>query len=284
MFKRLLMMLQETSSMVSTSSTQSRDALLSARDLLFSHRYGEAIVAFERLINMGDRALHNTLGEAYLCDRQYKKAAAAFVEANRVADEDDRPRIEHMGKDPAKNRTGHHLDRLGTAYWLAGEHDQAKATWRSYIEGNLAGLIIYGDAAGGVTQGLLLWYAGLLSRDEVTCKDALKYLTNRAKRSAIASWPGPLALMILGKKSSAEILAESFETDKIDAAIAFAKTDLLKRRHLARYLFYTGALALSQGKEDEYWQCVEQCAALENPIIENEWYIARGAVEQQQSL
>ena len=275
--------------MASTSSksplafdaTASRDDLQRANDLVWSHRYAEAIEAYVKMINAGEQRLYGALGEAYLCDRQYENAADAYVKANRIADENDRPRIEHMGKDPAKNRTGHHLDRLGTAYWLAGKHDLAKATWRSYVEGNLAGEIIYGDAAGGVTPGLLLWYTGLLTKDDKTCKDALKYLANRAKRSRIKSWPGPLALMILGKKTAGEILSEHFKTDSIATAVAAAKTDLLKRRELSQYLFYFGAVVLSQGKDDDYWQCLKLCAGLENPIIEDEWYLARGAVERQ---
>lgn len=262
-------------------SIVSRDSLLNANNLLKSHRYGEAIKTYQQFIAMGEQRLFGALGDAYLCDQQCELAAKAYVQANRVADENDRPRIEHMGKDPAKNRTGHHLDRLGTAYWLAGKHDLARATWRSYVEGNMAGEIIYGDAAGGVTPGLLLWYAGLLTKDEKTCKEALKYLANRAKRSRIKSWPGPLALMILGKKTAGEILSEYFKTNSIEAAITAAKADLLKRRELSQYLLSAGALSLSQGKEDGYWQSMKRCAGLENPIIENEWYIARGAVEQQ---
>ena len=265
--------------MASTSKLPSREIGLKVYQLKFSHQYGEAIALIRQQIAEGEQLWHGSLGEVYLCDRQYGKAAAAFAEANRVADEDDRPRIEHLGKDPAKNRTGHHLDRLGTAYWLAGERDLAKTTWRAYVEGNLAGEILYGDAAGGVKEGLLLWYAGLLTKDEKACKDALKYLANRAKRSAIESWPGPLALMVLGKKPAEEVLTENFETGEIETAIAAATTDLLKRRRLSQYLLYAGALALSQGKECDYWQRVKQCAALENPIIENEWYIARGALE-----
>ena len=280
MFRRLLTMLQGRSSMASTNNMPSREVGLRVHEIMFSHRYGEAIALIRQQIANGEQHWHGSLGEAYLCDRQYELAAESFVMANREADEFDRPRIEHMRLDPSKNRTGTSLNWLGTAYWLAGQQDLAKATWRGYIEGNLAGEILYGDAAGGVTEGLLLWYAGLLTKDEKTCKDALKYLANRAKRGAIKSWPGPLALMILGKKTAEEILAEHFNTNSIEAAITAAWTDLLERRHLSNYLLYVGALALSQGKEDDYWQCLKLCADLENPIIEDEWYIARGALER----
>jgi hypothetical protein len=267
--------------MASTSNMPFRDEHLRVHDLLFSHKYIDAIDAIQQLIAKGAQRSYGSLGEAYLCDRQYANAAEAFVKANRDADEFDRPRIEHMGLDPAKNRKGTFLNWLGTAYWLAGEHDLAKTTWRSYVQGILAREIISGDAAGGVTEGLLLWYAGLLTQDEKTCKGALKYLANRAKRSAIKSWPGPLALMVLGKKTAGEVLAEYFKTNSIQAAITAAKTDLLKRRELSNYLLYVGALALSEGKEDDYWNCLKLCATMENPIIEDEWYIARGAVERQ---
>jgi hypothetical protein len=267
--------------MVSNSSELSRDAALRVYDLKFAHRYGEAISIIKQQMAKGEQDWHGSLGEMYLCDRQYANAAEAFGQANRDADKRDRPRIEHMGLDPAKNRTGTCLSWLGTAYWLAEEHDLAKSTWRGYVEGNLAGEIIYGDAAGGVTEGLLLWYASLLTQDDKTCKDALNYLVNRSKHSAIKSWPGPLAMMILGKRSKVEVLAEQFKTNSVESAITAAKTDLLKRRHLSNYFLYVGALALNDGKEDEYWNFLKLCAAMENPIIEDEWYIARGAVERQ---
>jgi hypothetical protein len=266
-------MLQGTSFMVSTN----------VRELIWSHRYKEAIAVLLQEKAAGDNDIYVSLGEAYLGDRQYENAAAAFIEANRVYDERDRIRTERA-LDPTRWRTSSHFIWAGTSYWLAGDRDLATINWRSCVDGILAGEITYGDAAGAVTEGLLLWYAGALTRDEGTCKDALKYLTNRAKRSAIKSWPGPLALMVLAKKTAEEVLVEHFGTSDIETAIGTAKTDLLKRRELSQYLLYLGALALREGKEEQYWQRMKQCAALENPIIENEWYIARGAVEQRQDL
>jgi hypothetical protein len=172
------------------------------------------------------------------------------------------------------------LINVGTVLWLLGRREEAIATYKAAVDGILTGTIHYADLAGGVSQGLLLWYAGVTSADEKATQHALKYLRNRAKRRAISSWPGPLALFVLGRKTQEEALLATSGFTQVDAAIHRAKTDLLRRRELVQALFYFAVRHRSEGDEEQCRAGMIQCAGLENPIIEQEWYLARAEAEQ----
>jgi hypothetical protein len=79
---------------------------------------------------------------------------------------------------------------MGTVFWLMGHRSVAKELYRSAVDGIRYGTIAYADAAGGVGQGLLLWYAGITSKDRNATEHAVDYLTLLAKKSRIKSWPG----------------------------------------------------------------------------------------------
>lgn len=66
------------------------------------------------------------------------------------------------------------------------------------VDGILKGTIEFGDAAGGVGQGLLLYYMAVTDNRPQEMAFALDYMRNRAKRIFIKSWPGPVANYYLG--------------------------------------------------------------------------------------
>ena len=59
-----------------------------------------------------------------------------------------------------------------------------------------------------------------------------------------------------------------------------ARTDLLKRRFLCQALFYGACREREAGDEPACMKKMEECFHLENPIIEVEWYLARGEFNQ----
>jgi hypothetical protein len=161
-----------------------------------------------------------------------------------------------------------------------GDHTLAIKLMRGLAEGILDGSINYGDSAGGVEQGLLLYYMGTTANDHDSASFALKYLRNRAERSAIQSWPGPLARYYLGEVSFEDVLAAATGQSNVAAAELAAKRNFLSLRQLCDALFHDGIKRRAQGAEDLCLARMRQCCSLEDPLIELAWYLARYEVER----
>ena len=237
-------------------------------DLLESHRYAEAAAAYADYSKKGD-PVHGAPGgyaKACLCLGRLEEAVTYFRLANKRASE------------KLKGETQPYLALIGTAEWLLGRRAEAIRTLTQSVDGVLDGSIGYGDQAGGVEQGVLLWYAGVTAQDMAASEHALKYLRKLAGKSRIQYWPGPLALFALGERSEEEVLKEACGVGQLDAAAEEAHKNLLKRRHLVNSLFYFGVRQRVNGCEEQCRQWMRRCFALENPIVECEWYLARGEV------
>jgi hypothetical protein len=138
--------------------------------------------------------------------------------------------------------------------------------------------------AGGVEQGLLLYYMETTVSDPDAASFALKYLQNRTKRSAIRLWPGPLARNYLDELSFEEVLAEATGRRNLAEAVSLAEKDLLSRRQLCEALFHDGVRYRAHGTEELCMARMRQCYALEDPLIELEWYLARYEVQHTAGL
>jgi tetratricopeptide (TPR) repeat protein len=232
--------------------------------LVLAHHYGEALVIFDGRRGPDSGALEAAnRSTALLCLGRLSEALAGFRTASERAIQESR------GESRA------YQAEIGAILWLLGRRDEAIATFRAAVDGVLDGSIKYADNAGGVGQGLLLWYAGVTTRDGAATEHSLKYLRKLAKRPRIKYWPGPLALLALGQKTEQEVLLEACGSSDLDVAIKQASADLLKRRELAQSLFYFGVRKRSEGHEEGCRQRMITCARLENPILEAEWYLAR---------
>jgi len=65
----------------------------------------------------------------------------------------------------------------------------------------------------------------------------------------------------------------------LSACLEKARRDLLSRRQLCQALFYSACQQRQAGNEKECIEKMRVCSQLENPIIECEWYLARGESE-----
>lgn len=93
-------------------------------------------------------------------------------------------------------------------------------------------------------------------------------------------WPAAVALLVLGRVGEDELIhAASEERNDIARAVEIARDDLYKRRLLVQALFYLATEARSEGREEPCHTLMRQCAALGNPVIEIEWYLARSEAE-----
>src|SRR5207253_2323411 len=64
-------------------------------------------------------------------------------------------------------------------------------------------------------------------------------------------------------------------THSVEVVFRAAASDLVLRRRLIKFLFYWGVAKRAKGEEEGCLELMEQCANLENPIVEDEWYLAR---------
>jgi len=198
---------------------------------------------------------------------RFREALDAFWLANRLADMEA----------PLEGSRGTYFEVIGTLYWLLQDRSKAIQMWRAACDGILDGTIRYADLAGGAEQGLLLWYGAVTQGDQAQLAFARKYLRRLARRKMhITAWPGPLALHLLGQVSCGDVLlAGRWGTSELSKAITMSRADILARREIIDALFYFGVKYRTDGEEDQCKDMLRLCASLENPGVEDEWYLAR---------
>jgi tetratricopeptide (TPR) repeat protein len=240
---------------------------MTAIKMLSAHRYEEALKKFEEELAIDPRDNGALAGHARAlqCLGHYAEALEELKKANAV-------------EASYGTRTPHYLQIIGGLQWLLGRQTEAIQTFKTGMDGILDGSIQFSDAAGGISHGLLMWYAGISALDRGAQDYAYNYLRKLGKGFRAGSWPGPIGHFILGRNSREEVLEAACETHELAEAIKAAKTDLLKRRQLVQALFYFATWERAEGREEECLSLMRQCAELENPIIEIEWFLARGEV------
>jgi len=247
-------------------------------DLMRSREYADAIAACkqELSVNPNDFAAMDRMASALLALEKYEEALPVF----------ERLDAYWKGLEIAPGSPGRQMD-ISCLYWFLGNRQRAIALARGLVDGILNGSIQYGDAAGGMQQGLLLYYMAVTERqpDQAAC--ALDYMRNRLKRlrrllplTPIDYWPVPVARYYLGDLSFDELLVSATGQRELPQATAAAHVKLMSRRKLCVALFHDAARSRAQGAEDRCLARMRECYALEDPLIEPEWYLARHEVEQ----
>ena len=251
---------------------------MDALDLLESHKYSEAIAECRRRLssNPNDYGAMETMASALSALEQYKEAI---------------PLLERVGAHAKQNKLtpghpGQQLD-ISCLYWFLGDRQKAIVLMRDLVDGILDGSIQYGDLAGGMKQGLLLHYMAVTERrpDQAAC--ALDYMRNRINQLKrmlpglpVDYWPVPVARYYLGEIAYDDVLRFATGQRELPQAIAAAGAKLMSRRKLCVALFHDGVKSRAQGTEDQCLTRMRECYALEDPLIEPEWYLARHEVQQ----
>jgi tetratricopeptide (TPR) repeat protein len=240
-------------------------------ELLETHRYSEAIAECRRRLDVSpaDIGVTAILAGALLALERYEEALPLYekVDAHEKAD------------NIAQGLPGRQAE-ISCIHWFLGDWPRAIALMRELAEGILDKSIKFGDAAGGVKQGLLLYYMAVTVKERASEAFALKYLENRAKRSPIRLWPGPVARYYIGQFTFSDVLQEATGVRDLSEALATARDDLLIRRHLCVSLFHEGVKRRTAGDEEGCLEHMRKCYALEDPLIELEWYLARHEVQR----
>jgi tetratricopeptide (TPR) repeat protein len=243
---------------------------MNVQELLQAHKFAEAIAVCQRRLatNPSDIGAADAIASALTAVGEYREAL---------------PLLERVGMHERKSpmTPGHPgcQEQISCLHWFLGDRQEAIELMRGLVDGILDGSINYGDAAGAVTQGLLLYYMSVTENLPAEISFALKYMKNRSKRSAIRSWPGPVARYYLGEITFDDLLASATGQRDLPAALEIANTKLLSRRRLSGALFHDGVMRRVQGAEELCLARMRECCRLENPLIEREWYLARHEVE-----
>jgi hypothetical protein len=164
---------------------------------------------------------------------------------------------------------------IASLHWLLDDHLKAIRSMRSLVAGILDGSIRYGDAAGGMSQGLLLYYMAITDNVLEEASFALDYLRNRVKRTIDYIWPCPVARYYLGDIAFETVVEAVNRRATLARPLDPAKAGLLRRRRLSVALFHDGIRSRAQGDEAQCLARMRECYGLEDPLIEQEWYLAR---------
>jgi hypothetical protein len=167
---------------------------------------------------------------------------------------------------------------IGVVLWLLDRRDEAITTFRRSMNGVLDGTIKYTDLAGGASQGLFLWYAGVATRDPVIASEATAYLAKVFQRGFFSAWPGPVAVYILGNATEEEILEKATGFPSLERSLEKADSDTLANRQVVQALFYMSLKHREDGDEAEANRLMGLCADRPNPHLEMEWFLAQAEV------
>jgi hypothetical protein len=132
-----------------------------AWEMVLEHRYAEAKALYEQ--QMAGNPSYVLIAEyatALLCTGHLDRALAEFRRANAMAAQ------------ILKGESQPYLSDIGTVLWLLGEPQPAVETFELAVNGIENGSIKFADNAGGVSEGLLLWFAGSEQREN-ECLDLL---------------------------------------------------------------------------------------------------------------
>ncbi len=237
-----------------------------AYQLLYSHRYNEALSVCNELIRDGEATadVFNTRAYASLCSGLIERAMTDFALATELT----------ATSAPREWAHGKNLIQIGVCHWLMGHHEVALFMFKAAVDGINDNSIMYADAAGGVEQGLFLWLSATELHDAKLVATALTYLKKRAKRPAIDYWPGSIAKFVLGDIDADQLVQTELQCDSIDEFMTKESLTLDERTTLCKMLFYIGISCRRHGETELAEKHLSACRKIENPITVLEWYIA----------
>jgi len=243
-----------------------RSSTVSAGRLLELHRYHDALAKCDEELRRNglDASALYARAAALLCLGRLSEALEAFIKANDIRS------LEVPRSQP-------HVTWIGTVQWLLEAREDAIRTFRRAVDGVLDGSVQYTDSAGGVDQGLLLYYAGVTIKSETVRNHAITYLKHLSEKPWIAVYPGALALFVLDAISLDELLEQATKERHFISGLPElpGRRDLVKRQRLCDALFYIAVRRRAEGDERGCLEEMRRCAAIENPVWTKEWYLAR---------
>lgn len=245
------------------------------RELIRSHRYAEAIADLRQILanNPEDRAAVEGMAKALRANEEYAEAFLFFQRLRAHYNEDKVARVLAPGSPIWQ------ID-IACLRWLMDDHSQAIRLMHGLAAGILDGSIKYSDGAGGMSQGLLLYYMALSEDNTEYLSFALDYLRNRVKQTFDDVWPCPIARYYLGDIALEEVMEAVNDQPTSAMPLDEWRIELGRRRRLTGALFHDAVRSRARGDEAHCLARMRECYNLENPLLEQEWYLARYEVRK----
>jgi hypothetical protein len=253
---------------------------MTVQELMWSHRYAEAVIHLRQDLakNPEDKLAIEWMAKALRALGEYGESLLHF---ERLA---GFRRDDNVASILAPGSAAWQID-IACLHWLLRDHTKAISLMHGLTAGTLDGTIKYGDEAGGMSQGLLLYYMAVTSSISDEASFALDFLRDRVKwitRTMGAlndGWRCRIARQYLGEVPF-ESVVDAIEHPRHRSVADPATIELAKRRRLVVALFHSGIRSRALGEEKQCLARMRECYGLENPLIDDEWYLARYEVEK----
>jgi hypothetical protein len=254
---------------------------MKTHELMQSHKYDEVIAeSRQRLtVNPEDQAAIGWMASALQAKGAYQEAIEWLERSDSLKSQDKQFNIAVPGYPGSRVR-------IACLHWLLGERESAISGMHGLTAGILDRKIKYAhDVAGGMTQGLLLYYMAVTAKVPQQASFALDYLRNRVenlrkrvKERLSESWPCPVAQYLLGDVGFKSVLEEVERKPNLAVPDAAARIEIGRRNWLMLSLFYDGVKSRVAGDETHCLIRMRQAYLLENRSVE--WFLTRYEIEQ----
>lgn len=169
--------------------------------------------------------------------------------------------------------------------WLQGNRREAAATLSEAMASwRRRHITQYGDNGGGVSIGLLLWYAARELRNGELHEEATDYLRRiLARKWKTGNWPQPIARLVLGDISPDEFASRVLGVDEVTrieerprGTIRIAEYSIFYHPdQLPEVYFYLGVLTRSSRARTKGRALLRRAAGLKPDGLQAVWYLAR---------
>jgi tetratricopeptide (TPR) repeat protein len=253
---------------------------MKTQDLMQSHKYDEVIAESRQRLtaNPEDKAAMGWMADALQAKGAYRETIEWLERLDSLRSEDKQFNTAVPGHPGSRAR-------IACLHWLLGERARAILGMHGSASGILDRTIKYADAAGGMSQGLLLYYMAVTARIPAEASYALDYLRNRVenlrklvREHLSRSWPCPVAQYLLGDVAFESVLEEVERQPKLAVPDAAARIEIGRRNRLMLALFYDGVRSRVAGDETHCLSRMREAYLLENQSLA--WFLARHEIQQ----
>jgi hypothetical protein len=251
------------------------------QDLMSAREYDAIIVDSRRQLeaNPEDRAAVAWMASAFQAKGDYRHAIDWLERLDLLRSKDKQFNVMAPGHPGSRIR-------IACLRWLLGERAAAISGMHGAAAGILDRTIKYADSAGGMTQGLLLYYMAVTAKIPAESSYALDYLRRQVEslkkrmgERLSSRWPCPVAHYLLGDVVF-EFVIKEVEREDVTLAVpdAAARLEIGRRNRLLLAMFYDGVKSRVEGNEAHFLDRMREVYLLENTSLE--WFLARHEIEQ----
>lgn len=241
---------------------------MDANQLYRAHRFEEAASVYKDKLSSkigNEWANLDGLGDALV-------AAGRYLEAIPYLE-----RVDRYMKGLIAGGAGKDIP-ISVCHWVLGDRERGLEVIKGLVVAVRDRVIIYTDPAGGVSQGIIMCYMAATLRRQDDVELALTFLTDRANKRRIEYWPGPAALLLLGRATLEESVQNATGAAELERAKHIAEVDPRRRKYLTIVLFAAAVQRRLAGDEAGCRAYMAECASLTNPLIEYEWHLAKNEI------